>query len=160
MANKAYPSPGSVWDDGLPAVHPTPLTDTVIEAHQALQGLSGLAVLALHRELDERHAALVHREVDRYQQAMRSARAIRPADSVTEEVISFLASTGLRVQDEVNDGLQNGAEEDALAVGVARGVAGTPTEDLNAMVTMVFICLQWDLNPEAAARMLESLSAN
>ncbi|WP_143086756.1 hypothetical protein [Lentzea flaviverrucosa] len=155
IARTLHPSPRSIWSDGWPALHPTPLTDAAIEAHRALQVLSGLAVLSVSRELDSRHVAFVQPEIERYEQALRAIGALRPADAVTARISQYLASTAQRVEREINDGLEDGTEEAALAVGIAQGAAGIPTEDSTTLDILVMICLQWDLDPAIAARLLE-----
>ena len=40
------------WTTELPPAHETPITDALLEAHKALQELSGLALLSSYREIE------------------------------------------------------------------------------------------------------------
>ncbi|MEX1659967.1 hypothetical protein ABZ960_43670 [Streptomyces pseudovenezuelae] len=140
------------WRSALPEPHPTPLTDAVIDAHQALQGLSGLAYLTAQRDPDPRHQIIADQEVAHFQQAYGAITALRFADPVIGEVMQWLNSLAHRVENEFTEGT---APRDSavpnLAIAIAQGVVGQPTDDLQQLDGLITICLQWDLSPERAA---------
>ncbi|MFD1044412.1 hypothetical protein ACFQ1S_01790 [Kibdelosporangium lantanae] len=143
------------WANTLPPPHPTPLTDAVVNAHQALRGLSGIAVFATHRELDARHDTFAQREVERYRLALQAIDTMQPADSVISEIIRFLKLTAQRVQAELDDGPPTSEGQNALSVGLSRGTIAAPTDDMTTLQGLLAICLQWDINSATAVHMLE-----
>ncbi|MER8027356.1 hypothetical protein ABTZ78_00035 [Streptomyces bauhiniae] len=139
------------WSAVLPEAHPTPLTDAVIDGHQALQCLSGLAYLTALREPDPRDQSIVDHEVARYQQAQGVITALRPGDPVIGEVEHCLSSLASRIETEFSNGTAlRDSEVPNLAAAIAQGVADHPTEELRQLDDLIAICLQWDLGPNSA----------
>jgi hypothetical protein len=58
------------WTDLLPPPHPTPLADAALDAHAALQTLSGLAVLSTRREAPPEHQELLDSWANRFGEAL------------------------------------------------------------------------------------------
>lgn len=143
------------WSAALPEAHPTPLTNAVIDAHQALQCLSGLAHLATLRDIAPLHQSVADEAATRCQEAHRVITELRPGDPVIREIVDFLGSLALRVQSEIDTGT---AVRDPgvpnLAVAIAEGATGQPTDDFQEMEFLIMVALQWDLSPERAAQLL------
>ncbi|MFE7194386.1 hypothetical protein [Kitasatospora sp. NPDC057541] len=143
------------WDTTLPTAHPTPLADAVIDAHQALQCLSGLAHLATLRDADPRHQNVADRAMGQFQQAHHSIMALRPGDPVIGEVVDFLAALARRVGSEHADGARcRDTGVPNLAASIAEGGTGRPTDDFLQLNGLITIALQWDLDPGRAAQLL------
>ncbi|WP_163010640.1 hypothetical protein [Streptomyces dangxiongensis] len=143
------------WSAELPEAHPTPLTDAAIAAHQALQCLSGLAHLATRRDTDLRHQGTADEAVAQFQQARRVITKLRQGDPVIEVVLDFLDTLARRVESEISEDpslRESGVPN--LASAIAQGVADHPTADYLQLDGMTAITLQWDLDPEHAARLL------
>ncbi|MET9631865.1 hypothetical protein ABZX92_30820 [Lentzea sp. NPDC006480] len=158
VSDKLWPDTGpgyASWADALPPPHLTPLTDAAVEAHEALRCLSGLAVFTSYREPHAHQESFAQQQAERYQRALRTIDTLQPADSVISEIVSYLTSTAQRVQAELDSGPSTDEHRYLFSVGVAHGATGTPTEDWSSLNALLAICLQWDVNPDAAARMLE-----
>ncbi|MET8814269.1 hypothetical protein ABZW47_19930 [Streptomyces sp. NPDC004549] len=147
------------WSATLPEVHPTPLTNAVIDAHQALQCLSGLAHLTTLREPDPRHQRIADQEVARFQHAQGIITALQPGDPVISAVEHCLSSLARRVGNECAEGpsLRDSGVPN-LATAIAQGITAHPTEDSQQLDGLITISLQWDLGPDRAARLLAELS--
>lgn len=151
--------PGSelfdTWKTALPAAHPTPLTDACIDAHQALQCLSGLAYLASVRDIDPRHQEVADQAAARFHQACRAIAELRLGNSVAETVVGFLEGLALRVDGEATEAeaLRNSGIP-TLAAAIAHGATGHPNDDYRQLDGLTTIALQWDLDPARAARLL------
>ena len=143
------------WADQLPPPHPTPLTDAVLDACQALQGLSGLAVLATRRGTTARHQEYGEREAARFQGAFQVIAGMQPRDAVLSAIVDHLSSIADRVQAEIDTGSAAAEEDRALAVGLALGSTGTTTDDFTTHVGLTAISIQWDLDPTVAARLVD-----
>ncbi|MFJ4591369.1 MULTISPECIES: hypothetical protein [unclassified Kitasatospora] len=143
------------WKTALPEAHPTPLTDACVDAHQALQCLSGLAYLASLREIDSRHQEVAEQAVARFRQACRAIAELRLGEPVTETVVGFLDGLALRVEGEVTEAeaLRNSGVP-TLAAAIAHGATGHPNDDYRHLDGLITIALQWDLDPERAERLL------
>jgi hypothetical protein len=142
------------WADQLPPPHPTPLTDAVLDAYRALQGLSGLAVLATRRETTASHQAYGEREAAQFQRAFQVITDMQPRDTVLSAIVDHLSSVADRVQAEINNGLAD-AEDPTLAAGLALGSTGTTTDDFTTHAGLTAISIQWDLDPAAAVRLVD-----
>ncbi|TCC35109.1 hypothetical protein [Kribbella sindirgiensis] len=145
------------WAVSLPSECLTPLTDAVIQAHQALQGLSGLAALGRLRDIQPVHQQLADDEAARYQAAHAEITTLEAPDIVVAEIIDYLASLATRVQTELEEGPPNGQEQDTLAAQIAALVAGVTTEAGTALESLTIVSLQWDLDPPTAAELLAQL---
>ncbi|WP_123816979.1 hypothetical protein [Kitasatospora cineracea] len=140
------------WETTLPNAHPTPLADAVIEAHQALQCLSGLAYLATLRDADPRHQNVADQAMGQFQQAHRAIMALRPGDPVVGEIVDFLAALARRVGSENASCRDTGAPN--LAASIAQGGTRQPTDDSLQLDGLITLALQWDLDPGRAAQHL------
>lgn len=145
------------WTDDLPSEYPTPLTDAVIEAHQALQVLSGLAALGRARDVEPIHQQLAERETERYAKAMEAIADCQPVDEVVAEIGGYLVQTAHLVQSELDEGAPDGQEHKTFAAGISLGATGATTEHFSALDDLILISLQWDLDPPTAAEMLAQL---
>ncbi|MFF2727600.1 hypothetical protein ACFVS9_06810 [Streptomyces sp. NPDC058008] len=143
------------WGTVLPEACPTPLTNSVIEAHQALQCLSGLAHLTTLRDTDQRHQRIADQAVARFQEGHRAITELGPGDSVIVGVVDFLSSLAVRVESEFSESAAlRDSEAPILAVAVAQGMTGHPTDDYQQLEGLTSIALQWDLDPSRAASLL------
>ncbi|MFE4599862.1 hypothetical protein ACFRKE_03315 [Kitasatospora indigofera] len=143
------------WDTTLPKAHPTPLADAVIDAHQALQCLSGLAHLATLRDADPRHQNVADQAIGQFQQAHRAIMALRPRDPVIGEVVDFLAALARRVESEHAEGTsRQEAGVPNLAVAMTQGLTGRPTDDCLQLDHVITTALQRDLSPDRAVQHL------
>ncbi|MCP3754124.1 hypothetical protein [Streptomyces sp. TBY4] len=142
------------WSTELPEGHPTPLTDAAIDAHQALQCLSGLAHLATLRDTDARHQSTADEAVAQFQQARSVVGGLRQGDPVIAAILDFLDTLARRVEREIAEGpaFQDSGVAN-LASAIAQGATAHPTEDYLQLDGMTAITLQWDLDPDHAARL-------
>ncbi|MFH8449617.1 hypothetical protein ACH4CD_10255 [Streptomyces fungicidicus] len=143
------------WITAFPEAHPTPLTNAVIDAHQALQCLSGLVYLATLRDTTPLHQSVADEAARRFQEAHRIIAEFRPGDPVISTIVDFLGSLARRVQSEIDEdvairdpGVPN------LAVALAEGVTGQPADDYQELQFLITVALQWDISPERAAQLL------
>lgn len=140
------------WGTALPVAHPTPLTDAAIDAHQALQCLSGLAHLMTLRDPDPRQQSVADQAVAQLGQALRVISELRPGDSVIGAVVELLSSLARRVESEFAAGAARLEPElPHLAISLAQGVTGDPTEDHLQLEGLMGVTLHWDLDPGRAA---------
>ncbi|MFC8537131.1 hypothetical protein ACFUJY_24880 [Streptomyces sp. NPDC057249] len=143
------------WSRALPGAHPTPLTDAVIGAHQSLQTLSGLAYLTALREPHALHQSIADQAAGQFQQAHRTIARLRPVDTVIDEVMDFLNSLARRVEAEfAEDSALRDADVTNFATSIAQGITGHPTDDYQLLDSVMTVTLQWDLDPDRAARLL------
>jgi hypothetical protein len=136
--------------------HTTPLTDAALEAHKALQALSGLAALSARREDMSDHQSYADREIVRYRSALQTIDEMKNDDAVVAEVADFLTSLGHRIQNELD---QPTDAQDTLAACIARGATLAVSDDFKTVDGLLTVSLQWDLDPAAAARILTSTTA-
>ncbi|WP_307180658.1 hypothetical protein [Streptomyces canus] len=143
------------WSTVFPEAHPNPLTNAVIDAHQALQCLSGLAYLATLRDTTPLHQSVADEAARRFQEAHRIIAELRPGDPVISTIVDFLGSLGRRVQSEIDEdvairdpGVPN------LAVALAEGVTGQPAHDYQDLEFLITVALQWDISPDRATQLL------
>jgi hypothetical protein len=140
------------WADDLDPIFPTPLTDAVVDAHQALQGLSGLAALASRRDNIATLQPYADSESARFERALAGIVELNTSsDPVLDAVIEFFVELGQRVQMEINDRAQ---QHDTLAAGIAEGFVHSQSDDMNQMNGVILISLHWDIDPTAAAVLL------
>ncbi|MEU3001395.1 hypothetical protein ABZ684_28175 [Streptomyces sp. NPDC006995] len=145
------------WSADLPKAHPTPFADAAIAAHQALQCLSGLAHLATLRDTDPRHQKTADEAVKHFQQARLVITGLRQGDPVISMTLDFLDTLARRVESEITEDPSVGNSDVAnLASAIAQGAVGRTTEDYLQMESMIAITLQWDLDPDRAARLLQA----
>ncbi|WP_143780804.1 hypothetical protein [Ornithinimicrobium sp. CNJ-824] len=156
LHNQLFPNPDSFdeWRDSFEDPLSTPLADAILDAHQALQGLSGLAVLSTRRGGD---TAMLQKyaddETERYRAAMQRLDELgADVDPVVGVVRDFLASLGLRVQQE-NDSRPD--EMGTLAAGVARGVVRGGSNDMEQLNGVLTVGIEWDIDPAAALALLD-----
>ncbi|MGW4806900.1 hypothetical protein [Kitasatospora sp. NPDC004272] len=162
LQSTLWPGTGlfDTWETTLPEAHPTPLTDALIEGHQALQCLSGLAYLATLRDADPRHQDVADHARGQFQQAHRAIMALRPGDLVVGEIADFLAALARRVGSENAEGAncrETGAPN--LAASIAQGGTRQPTDDFLQLDGLITLALQWDLDPGHAAQRLAGASS-
>lgn len=141
------------WSEVFARPHATPLTDAVLEAHQSLQGLSGLAVLASRREDISDHESYADEESARYRNALQMIIDMSGDDVVVAEIADYLTNLGGRVQNEFDQPPTDA--RDTLAASVATGFTLTASEDLTTLEGLLTVSLIWDLDPSAAARFLD-----
>jgi hypothetical protein len=135
------------WQDVVGAPLPTPLFDAVFDAHQALQGLSGLAVLAGRRDGTAAQQAYADQEVARVTRALEAINELQPGDdAVVATVANTIADLADRVQNEI-DG--HGDEASSLAA----GVVSDQSDDHSTLVNLLGLSLHWDVDPAAAAEL-------
>jgi hypothetical protein len=144
------------WADPLPPPHPTPLADAVLDAHAALQTLSGLAVLSTRRETTPEHQMLFDRYANRFGEALETIAGLAHEDAVVAEITDFLDATARRLYNELEEGQPEGDVQQTLAAGIALGATGTATDDFAELDGLVLVSLQWDLDPDAAAELMDS----
>ncbi|MFD8750092.1 hypothetical protein ACFV0O_03780 [Kitasatospora sp. NPDC059577] len=145
------------WDTGLPAVHPTPLTDATIAGHQALQCLSGLAYLMTLRDPEPRHQSAVDQAAAEFTQALRIITELGPADSGIGEVVDFLTSLAHRVAGEFAAATARlHPEMQHLAISIAQGATGSLTVDHQELDRLMEITLNWDLCAAQTTRLSTS----
>lgn len=161
LQSTLWPGTGlfDTWDTTLPKAHPTPLADAVIDAHQSLQCLSGLAHLAALRDTDPGHLHVADQAMGQFQQAHHAIMALRPGDPVIGEVVDFLAALARRVGSERAEGAgcrDTGAPN--LAASIAEGGTSRPTDDFLQLNGLITIALQWDLDPGRAAQLLTQVN--
>lgn len=143
------------WGAELPEPYPTPLTDAAIGAHQALQCLSALAHLMTLRDPDPRHQEVADQAGAEVVQAVRVITELQPEDPIIGEVVGFLNSVARRVASEfAADAALQEPEVPNLAISLARGLTGNPTDDFLQLDGMISIALRWDLDPDRRARLL------
>ena len=138
------------WKDDLPAPHPTPLYDAVLQAHHALQGLSGLAELTRHRDDTATLQGYADQEVARLNEPVAAISDLteRQTDDVLEAIIDELAELSARVQAEIDDG----PGDESLAAGMAMAVRSGSSADHATFDAMLTMSLRWDLDPAEAVR--------
>ncbi|MFJ7279882.1 hypothetical protein [Kitasatospora sp. NPDC098663] len=162
LQSTLWPGTGlfDTWKAALPEAHPTPLADAVVEAHQALQCLSGLIHLVTLRDTDQRHQSIADQAVEQFQRAHHVITHLRPGDPVIGEVAGLLNGLARRVESESDTGVDRRDTEDPnLAVAIARGAITQPTEDFLQLSGLITIAIQWDLDPDRAARILTELDS-
>ena len=139
-------------DIGTPT--PTPLTDALTEAHQALQAISGLSELSTRRSGTDVLQHYADQENARLEQAMSTIEALgEPPDQVIDLIATYLFELGARVQDQIDD---NASGMEPLAAGIARGATGTPTQDFAELNYALLLSLQWDVDPSTARDFLRN----
>ncbi|MER6398420.1 hypothetical protein ABT263_20550 [Kitasatospora sp. NPDC001603] len=143
------------WSTTLPEACPTPLADAVIDAHKALQCLSGLTHLVTLRDADQRHQSIADHAVEQFRHAHLLIEQLGSGDPSTGEVLDALDALAHRVEDEtaegagrVGDGVPN------LAVAIAQGLTGRPTDDYLQLDDLITTALQRDLSPDRAVQLL------
>ena len=144
------------WTDLLPPPHPTPLADAALDAHAALQTLSGLAVLSTRREAPPEHQELLDSWANRFGEALQMIAGLAHEDAVVDEITEFLDATERRVHGELEEGPPDGDVRQTLAAGIALGATGTVTDDFAALSYFLLFSLQWDLDPDGAAELIDS----
>ncbi|PFG43358.1 hypothetical protein ATJ88_2044 [Isoptericola jiangsuensis] len=132
----------ATWSDQIGRPAPTPLTDCVIDAHGALESLSGLHVLARRRSLAPDLAAYRDSEHARLRMAMdRLADLSRSADT-PGDIQAYLADLEVRVLAEDQDAK---APADTLAGRIAASMTLASTTEANERIGLIFESLRWDL---------------
>ncbi|OLT20906.1 hypothetical protein BJF81_03265 [Ornithinimicrobium sp. CNJ-824] len=92
-------------------------------------------------------------ETERYRAAMQRLDELgADVDPVVGVVRDFLASLGLRVQQE-NDSRPD--EMGTLAAGVARGVVRGGSNDMEQLNGVLTVGIEWDIDPAAALALLD-----
>ncbi|MDB1086449.1 hypothetical protein PJ985_02535 [Streptomyces sp. ACA25] len=102
-----------------------------------------------------RHQKIANQAVAQFQQAFDSVAGFQPRGSAIDTVLEFLHTIAQRVESETTEGatFQDGGVPN-LATAVNQGAIGHPTEDYQQLEGMMAISLQWDLDPNRAARLL------
>jgi hypothetical protein len=146
----SYPGLREDWTEGLPESARTPLLEVVTKAHQSLQVLSGLAVLAGHRDitrLQEPHDDALQQ----YSEAIEQLRS-GPDDELTEALLEVLNDHAHKVGIELSHAAENWRIENSLAQSVATVLGNEPSPDALEVVAMRYFALQGDLNRAVALR--------
>ncbi|WP_253870468.1 hypothetical protein [Promicromonospora umidemergens] len=138
------------WTEQLGQPHDTPLTDAVSAAHQALQGLSGLAALTERRPDVTSLQEFADQEQSRFLAAFHSITELDDSQ-VVDAVARHVAALGERVQGEFDEPV---GVSDTLAAGIATGTVTGSSVDMMDLDRLLTISLQWDLDPELATRLL------
>ncbi|MYS20482.1 hypothetical protein GA0115240_12043 [Streptomyces sp. DvalAA-14] len=142
------------WADRFPPAHATPLTDSVIAAHQALQALSGFTALRARQGTTPETLADITEETDRYRRALDTITEIQPTDIVISTITEFLTALHNRVAAEDPDHPEHNPEQPPFAASLALHITGTTTPDAQNLDGLTTISLQRDLDPESAIRLL------
>lgn len=141
------------WSDQLPPAHQTPLTDAVNEAYAALSALSGLALLATRRTVIPLHQDLADAQTDRFRRAVESVSSTTH-DPVIDAILETLDAIAGRVEAEATETSDPGTEQ-PFAITIARGAVGEASDDFLMCEGVIMTCLQWDIDPEQAQRMID-----
>lgn len=142
------------WTPQLGPPRPTPLTEAATQAHQALQGLSGVAALVVRRDMVPDVANYAEQEALWYRAAMQAVEELDTDDAVVAEVAGYLRGLADRVQAEFHAAP---AEGSTLAAGIAVGVVRGSSDDLAALDALLGLALQWDVSPGVARQLLDDL---
>jgi len=141
------------WRDSLDQPWSTPLADAVVDAHRALQVISGLGVLDSQRGAPGVEQSRVDQQIERFREALDTIGRLQPQDLVVAELRTTLVGLADRVQAEVDDAEP---EEAVLAARIAAGAMGTPNDETAILGAVITLALTWDTDPEAAGRLLRA----
>jgi hypothetical protein len=142
------------WADHFPPAHATPLTDSVIAAHQALQVLSGFTALRARQGTTPETLADIREETERYRRALDTIMSLQPTDIVISTINEFLTELYNRVAAEDASHSEHNPEQIPLAASLALRITGTITPDTQNLDGLITISLQRDLDPASAIRLL------
>ncbi len=152
------PSPGvelyDTWTEHFPPAHNTPLFDSAIDAHQALQALSGFTALRNRQDSTPETLADVAHETKRYRQALDNITNMQPTDIVISTITEFLTALHDRVATENPGHPEHDPQQPPLAANLALHITGTITSDSQNLDGLSTISVQRDLHPETAIRLL------
>lgn len=144
----SFPGLREDWTEGLPESAHTPLVEVVTKAHQSLQLLSGLAVLAGHRDV----ARLQEPHDDALRQYSESIKELRsgPDDELTDALVEVLNNHAQVVAIELTHAAENRRIENSLAQSVASVLGHEPSSEALELIAMRYLALQADLNRTVA----------
>ena len=125
IISTALPDPDSIltWTSDLPLAHETPMTDALLEAHKALQTLSGLALLSTQRETEHLQST-ADDATQRFGKALRTIEHFDPQDAVTAAILDYLSGLAARVQREIEEAAAGKPIDGSLAESIAKGASG------------------------------------
>jgi hypothetical protein len=159
VISSVHPYPGlrEDWTEGLPESAHTPLAEVVTKAHQSLQVLSGLAVLAGHRDIGR----LQDPYDDALQQYSESIEQLRsgPDDELTEALVEVLNNHAQGVEIELSHAAENRRLENSLAQSVTSVLGAELSSEALELAAMRYFALQADLNRAVALVDLAQLKA-
>jgi hypothetical protein len=110
-------------------------------------------VLASRREDTSDHQNYADEESARYRNALQTIIDMAGDDVVVAEIAAYLTTLGGRVQNELDQPSRDA--RDSLAAGVARGLVSSNSDDFTTLDALLTLSLQWDLDPDVAARLLD-----
>ncbi|MDE0267986.1 MAG: hypothetical protein OXI96_02975 [Acidimicrobiaceae bacterium] len=140
------------WTEKLPEAQPSTLVDTFNKAHTALQAISGISHLPESQQDHETIQSVVETAVSQFHEAHDKLFEL-PQDILIDTLILELQELADRVQAE----LKGTNTEPSVAEQVVAGVlCGGGTEIYNTMAHVQYFAPEWDIDPEAAVKMLES----
>ncbi|PBC69709.1 hypothetical protein BX265_7055 [Streptomyces sp. TLI_235] len=142
------------WTGHFSPAHTTPLTDSAIAAHQALQALSGFTALRARQGTTPETLADIREETERYRRALDTITNMQTTDIVISTITEFLTALHDRVAAEDPGHPEHDPERPLLAANLALQITGTTTPDSQQLDGLITISLQRDLDPEAAIRLL------
>lgn len=142
------------WADRFPPAHATPLTDSTIAAHQALQALSGYTTLRTRQDTTPETLDDIREETERYLRALGTIANMQPTDIVISTITEFLTELYNRVAAEDPTHPEHDPEQLPLAASLALHITGTTTPDTQNLDGLITISLQRDLDPDTAIRLL------
>jgi hypothetical protein len=152
-----YPLPDEAqpWLDLIPPTRPMPCSDALADTVEALSDLSSLGWLDTQRST----GAAVQEAVDAALSRFRDARACLdalPRDEIIAGLIDEIDGFADRVQREIDAH----ATEGVFAEVIAGGLTGTRDDAFLRVSGLVYVAMQWDLDPAAAEILLATLAAD
>jgi hypothetical protein len=152
-----YPMPEEAqpWLGLIPPTKPMPCSDAVADAVEALRELSSLAWLDTQRSNGPALQEPVDAAVSRFRDAAVRLDAL-PRDEIVAGLIDEIDRLAHRVRREI-DGQ---ATEGAFAEAIAGGLTSDRNDAVLNVSELVYIAMQWDLDPASAEACLAGLVAD
>ena len=152
-----YPLPEEAqpWLDLIPPTKPMPCSDAVADAVEALRELSSLAWLDTQRSNGPDLQESVDAAMSRFRDATARLDAL-PRDEVIAGLIDEIDGLTHQVQREIEEK----ATEGVFAEAIADGLTGRRSDAFLKVSGLVYIAMQWDLDPAGAEALLTGLAAD
>jgi hypothetical protein len=150
-----YPLPQEArpWLDLIPPTKPMPCSDAVADAVEALGELSSLAWLDTQRNTGPDLQEKVDAAVSRIRDATARLDAL-PRDEIIAGLIDEIDGLIRQVQREIEEK----ATEGVFAEAIADGLTGHRNDAFLNISGLVYIAMQWDLDPASAEAFLAGLT--
>jgi hypothetical protein len=156
----------SQWDDWAEQFSDpceTPFTDAMAKAHLALVELSGLALLSTMRETADLQT-LAHEVQARFVKGMQAIASMEPRDPAVAAVLVYLTEVAGRVHVELDNVAAQLPVDEFLSATMTSGLmlnlngaVSTQVDDFNAFSFVALLCLEYDIDPPTAGRLLSTL---